>query len=202
MIFIEKETWISDSATKLRFLRTCHRVFPLFVSALPTLNSLTRSRPCDKALCRQPHAVPALLCQPQSRRPRSLIKQHRTCSKQDRTQLKVSPTLFLLSSCLTLRHRIVTATTARATAQDAPYGKPQPLEGTIFADSLNGILGTCRCKPAAGRRKGRDGYSIKADGKDKYPSEDMQNCVEYRLHILSDIVCRSLPTAARTQAES
>ena len=70
------------------------------------------------------------------------------------------------------------------TAQDASYGQPEPLDGAMLAQCLDGVLAAGGCEAAAGRCKGRDAKLVDTDGQNKqecshpsYPVERQANQV-------------------------
>ena len=79
----------------------------------------------------------------------------------------------------------------RMAAQDAPYGKIETLEGTVFTECFEGILGTCRGKPACGWLKRGYAHLIEPDEQNERKDEDLPDDGRslYAIRLLLHSVC-------------
>src|SRR5690606_27388968 len=60
----------------------------------------------------------------------------------------------------------------RATTGEAPRGEPRALEGTVAPERFEGVLGAGGSKPAARRKRRRDGHLISADQQHQRAARD------------------------------
>ena len=73
------------------------------------------------------------------------------------------------------RHWIISAAPTRTASANSFYGQPASFENTVFHDSLNSILRTCRSETAYWREKRRYETLIEKDRQEKNASNPDHN---------------------------
>lgn len=122
-----------------------------------------------------------------------------SCARVERPRAECSACLVCDDLCSAFRsgihglpvlgNGVISAAAPRMAAQEAPDGEIKAFEGSMFAECLKGILGTCRSKPAAWRFQRRDADLVESDQKDKRSCSSLSDCdkhfIQQRSHFPS-----------------